>query len=136
MVTIFMSSSCTSCRKAKKWLDTYDIPYNERNIFQNPITEDEIKAIMMLTENGTEEIISTRSKTFKELDIEIDNLSLSELFDVIQENPGILKRPIIIDDKRIQIGYNEDEIRKFIPRELRDIELQQVQEELLEETVS
>lgn len=128
MVTVFTSPSCTSCRKAKAWLEEYDIPYEERNIASNPITVDEIKTIMRLTEEGTEEIISTRSKVFKQLDVAVEDLSLKELYALIQETPGLLRRPIVIDDKRMQVGYNEDEIRQFVPREVRAMELQKAQE--------
>ncbi|KGB13796.1 ArsR family transcriptional regulator, partial [Latilactobacillus sakei] len=51
----------------------------------------------------------------------------NELLDLVQENPGLLRRPIISDEKRLQVGYNEDEIRRFLPREVRRIELQQAQ---------
>ena len=44
-----------------------------------------------------------------------------ELITFIKENPSILKRPIMVDDRRIQVGYNEEEIRTFIPREAREI---------------
>jgi regulatory protein spx len=128
MVTIFTSPSCTSCRKAKAWLEEYQIPYEERNISSNPITVDEIKTIMRLTEEGTEEIISTRSKAFKQLDVAVEDLSLKELYALIQKTPGLLRRPIVIDDKRMQVGYNEDEIRQFVPREVRAMELQKAQE--------
>ncbi|KRN28437.1 hypothetical protein IV38_GL001437 [Lactobacillus selangorensis] len=80
-----------------------------------------------MTENGTEEIISTRSKAFQELNVDLDDLSLDDLFDLIQKTPGLLRRPIIMDDKRLQVGYNEDEIRRFLPREVRALELQQAQ---------
>ncbi|KRL60054.1 spxA protein [Latilactobacillus fuchuensis DSM 14340 = JCM 11249] len=80
-----------------------------------------------MTEDGTEEIISTRSKIFQELNIKIDDLSVNELLDLVQENPGLLRRPIILDEKRLQVGYNEDEIRRFLPREVRALELQQAQ---------
>src|SRR5690625_1268519 len=115
MVTIFTTPSCTSCRKAKAWLQEYDIPYKERNIFSKPLTQREIRSIMRMTENGTEDIISTRSKAYQEMDVEIDDLSVKELMEYIQENPGLLRRPIMIDEKRIQIGYNADEIRRFLP---------------------
>ena len=46
-------------------------------------------------------------------------------FELIQNNPGLLRRPIILDDKRLQVGYNEDEIRRFLPRSVRKLELQQ-----------
>lgn len=127
MVTVFTSPSCTSCRKAKAWLNEYQIPYEERNIASDPITVEEIKAIMRLTEDGTAEIISTRSKAFKQLDTDVDDLSLNELYTLIQNNPGLLRRPIVVDDKRMQVGYNEDEIRQFVPREVRALELQQAQ---------
>ncbi|KHO12702.1 regulatory protein spx [Latilactobacillus curvatus] len=80
-----------------------------------------------MTEDGTEEIISTRSKVFQELNIKIDDLSINELLDLVQKNPGLLRRPIILDEKRLQVGYNEDEIRRFLPREVRALELQQAQ---------
>lgn len=127
MVTVFTSPSCTSCRKAKAWLNEYDIPYEERNIASDPITVEEIKTIMRLTEDGTAEIISTRSKAFKQLDTDVEDLSLNELYTLIQNNPGLLRRPIVVDDKRMQVGYNEDEIRQFVPREVRALELQQAQ---------
>ncbi|HFU1110902.1 TPA: ArsC/Spx/MgsR family protein, partial [Streptococcus pyogenes] len=39
-----------------------------------------------------------------------------------QDNPRILKSPILIDDKRLQVGYKEDDIRAFLPRSIRNIE--------------
>ena len=60
MVNLYTSPSCTSCRKAKAWLVSHDIPFKERNIFAKPLSKDEIMQILSMTENGTEEIISTR----------------------------------------------------------------------------
>jgi len=119
MVNIYTTPSCTSCRKAKAWLEEHHIAYNERNILSSPLTEDEIKSILLMTEEGTDEIISTNSKTYQELKVNIESLSLHELYKLIIENPKILRRPIIQDEKRLQVGYNEEEIRSFLPRRLR-----------------
>ncbi|MGC9615681.1 transcriptional regulator SpxA [Staphylococcus pasteuri] len=127
MVTLFTSPSCTSCRKAKAWLQEHDIPYTERNIFSERLTIDEIKLILKMTEDGTDEIISTRSKTYQKLNVDIDSLPLQDLYSIIQDNPGLLRRPIILDDKRLQVGYNEDEIRRFLPRKVRTFQLQEAQ---------
>ena len=127
MVTLYTSPSCTSCRKARAWLEENNIPYTERNIFSEPLSRIEIKEILKMTEEGTEEIISTRSKAFQEMNVDLDDLPLNNLFTLIQENPGLLRRPIILDDKRLQVGYNEDEIRRFLPREVRAIELKKAQ---------
>ena len=127
MLTLYTSPSCTSCRKARAWLKEHYISFEERNIFQEPLNIEELKHILRMTENGTEEIISTRSKVFQELDTNLDELSLDELLQLVQDNPGLLRRPIMIDDKRLQVGYNEDEIRRFLPREVRTLELRQAQ---------
>ena len=127
MVTLYVTPSCTSCRKAKKWFQENNIPFEERNIMAEPLTRDEIKEILRLTDNGTEEIISTRSKAFQQLKPDLENISLQDLLTLIENNPGILKRPIMLDDKRLQVGYNEDEIRRFLPRSVREFNLQEMQ---------
>ena len=127
MLTLYTSPSCTSCRKARAWLQEHEIPYVERNIFSEPLNIDELKAILQMTEDGTEEIISTRSKVFQKLNMDLDELSLKELLDLVKENPGLLRCPIMIDEKRLQVGFNEDEIRRFLPRDVRQYELRQAQ---------
>jgi regulatory protein spx len=127
MVTLYTSPSCTSCRKAKSWLEEHEISYMERNIMSEPLSIKEIKEILRMTEDGTDEIISTRSKIFQKLNINVESLPLKELYSLIQENPGLLRRPIIIDEKRLQVGYNEDEIRRFLPRRVRTFQLKEAQ---------
>lgn len=118
-VKVYTSPSCASCRKAKKWLNDFGIDYVEKNIFVSKLNREELKAILEKTEHGFDDIISTRSKVFKEKSASIEDMSINELLDFIEANPSVLKRPIIIDDRRLQIGYNDEEIRVFIPRELR-----------------
>lgn len=127
MLNLYTSPSCTSCRKAKAWLKEYDISFKERNIFANPLNKEAIMQVLRMTENGTEEIISTRSRTFQNLKINLDDLSIDQLIDLVEKNPSLLRRPIIMDDRRLQVGYNEDEIRRFLPRKVRRLELEEIQ---------
>ncbi|WP_407974700.1 transcriptional regulator SpxA [Bacillus altitudinis] len=127
MVTLYTSPSCTSCRKARAWLEEHNIPYQERNIFSEPLSIDEIKEILRMTEDGTDEIISTRSKVFQKLNVNVETMPLQQLFKLINEHPGLLRRPIILDEKRLQVGYNEDEIRRFLPRTVRTFQLREAQ---------
>ncbi|GCF95340.1 regulatory protein Spx [Enterococcus florum] len=119
MIKLYISPSCTSCRKARAWLENQGLAFEERNIFSEPLKAEEIKEILSLTEIGTEEIISTRSKVYEKLDIDLDDLSFNELVALIEKNPGLLRRPLILDSLRLQVGYNEDEIHQFIPRKIR-----------------
>lgn len=121
MITIYTTPSCSSCRKAKKWLEDHMIDYNEKNLFTQPLTEEDLDIMLANAENGFDDIISTRSKVFKEENLDIEDMRMSELKAFIIDNPSVLKRPIIVDNMKMQVGYNEEEIRVFIPRRLREL---------------
>lgn len=122
MITIYTISSCTSCKKAKTWLNDHQLPYKEQNIGKEPLTKAEIIDILSKTESGVDSIISSKNRYVKALDFDVNDLSLNQVIDLIQENPRILKSPILVDGKRLQVGYKEDDIRIFLPRSVRDVE--------------
>ena len=119
MIKIYTSPSCSSCKKAKDFFKKEDIPYQEKNIFVNVLNEEELRDILSKTENGTDDIISTKSKIIKEGKTDINKMTISELITFIRENPSVLKRPIMVDESKLQVGYNSEEIRVFIPHEKR-----------------
>jgi len=131
MISLYTTPSCTSCRKARAWLTENELPFKERNIFSDPLNSDELMEILSLTKNGTEDIISTRSKVYQKLDIDLEELKLEELLSLIEQYPNLLKRPIILDENKLQVGYNEEDVRKFVPRNLRKIIFKRRQTELL-----
>jgi regulatory protein spx len=124
---MYVSPSCTSCRKAKRWFEERNIPYTERNLLQRPLQIDELRHILSLSLEGTEEIVSTRSKVYRDMNIDIEELTLKELVELLRENPSMLRKPLVIDEKRLLIGYNEEEIRVFLPRTVRMLERQHMQ---------
>lgn len=119
MIILYTSPGCASCRKAKQWLKEHKLSFVEKNIFSSLLRDEEIRYLLMRTENGSEDIISTRSKVFQELDQDLDDLTFSELIDFIKVNPSVLKRPIIVDENSFVVGYDDDEITSFLPRERR-----------------
>ena len=113
MIVIYTSPGCSSCRKVKNYLKDNKLRFLEKNIFSTHLNKEEIKYLISRTDNGTDDIISKRSKIIQENQVDIDSMSLNELCNFIVDNPSILKRPIIIDDKNLQIGYDEEEIELF-----------------------
>ena len=123
MIQIYTTPSCASCRKAKKWFDQYNIPYSEKNIFSIKLSKEDIFKMLANSENGFEDIISTRSKIFREKKLEPDLMSVQALVSFIIEYPSVLKRPIIINENELQVGYNNEDITIFLPKELRNSEI-------------
>lgn len=120
MVVIYTSPGCASCRKVRNWLKEHEVEYVEKNIFNVLLNDVEIRYLLRRTENGTDDLISRRSKVIRESGIDLDSMSIDELIRFIQNNPSVLKRPIIIDDRNLQFGYDSEEIDAFIPRRLAD----------------
>ena len=113
MIVIYTSPGCSSCRKVKSYLKDNNLKFIEKNIFNTLLNKNEIKYLLSRTLNGTDDIISKRSKIIQENKINIEDMSINELCDFIVDNPSILKRPIIIDEKDLQVGYDEEEIELF-----------------------
>ncbi|WP_068674113.1 Spx/MgsR family RNA polymerase-binding regulatory protein [Oceanobacillus sp. Castelsardo] len=120
MTVKIFGASCSSTRKARQWFKDQDISFVERNILKNPLTVNELQGILRMTVDGTDEIISTRSKVYKDLNLDMDAIPLQELLELIHQYPRLLRSPIIMDEKRLQVGYHEDDIRQFLPRKTRE----------------
>ena len=121
MVVIYTAPGCLSCRKAKNYLKNHNIKYVEKNIFNVMLNNKEIKYLLKRSDFGSDDIISKRSKIIQDNKVDIDSMSVDELTNFVVENPSVLKRPIIIDDKNMQVGYDQEEIDAFHVNNLRKI---------------
>ncbi|WCJ51255.1 transcriptional regulator Spx [Lentilactobacillus buchneri] len=114
MLNLYVAQSSASSRKARAWLKSHHIDFKERNINSNPLNADEVK----------------RSNIYKKLNLDLDNLTVSQLVDLVVKYPDLIKRPIIFDDHRLEVGFNEEEIRRFLPRSVREAELRELESQI------
>ena len=108
--------SCTSCRKTKAFLQEQHLEVSERHIFRNAPTVDELKTLLALSENGVDSLLATRSQAFKQLNIDVEDLKLSELLKLMSDNPKLLKRPILTDGNEVIVGYDKATIEAYARR--------------------
>ena|SRR5699024_2258307 len=112
-------SSTASTRKARRWFEEQEIDFEYRDIIRKPLKKKEMQSILRLTEEGTKDIIATRSNVYKELEIDFESLSMNELYVLLNEHPRLLRQPIIVGGNKLQVGFDEYNIRQFISREER-----------------
>lgn len=127
MLNLYVAPSSASSRKAKLWLNKHHLVYKKRNIAHYPLNANEICQLLSMTDNGFSDIISTRSNIYHKLirhyHINFDSLTSSHLIALIVKYPNLLRRPIIFSHNKLEIGYNREEIRKFLPQSVRRAEL-------------
>ena len=121
MIIVYTSPGCASCRKVRQWLKEHNLEFIEKNIFSFMLDEVEIKHLLRRSENGTDDIISKRSKIIQQSKVNLDEMTTNELVHFIQQNPSVLRRPIIVSERSFLVGYDEEEIDVFIPPELRKV---------------
>jgi Spx/MgsR family transcriptional regulator len=105
--------SCTSCRKTKAWLKQNHVDYEERHLFKETPDIDELLNIIKLTREGVKEILATRSETFKKLNVDIDDLKVSEMLQLLHDEPRLLRRPILTDGKKLVVGFDQNGLQKL-----------------------
>ncbi|KIL44391.1 Spx/MgsR family RNA polymerase-binding regulatory protein [Jeotgalibacillus soli] len=109
----FTYPSCTSCRKTKKWLKTNEVDFVERHLFRETPTLEELFHLLSMTTEGLDELLATRSQSFKNLKQDVNDLSLSEVVNLIIQEPKLLKRPILTDGHKLVVGYNLEGLRSL-----------------------
>lgn len=102
---------CSTCQKAKKWLDENEIKYEDRHIVeQNPTAEELTKWIK---QSGFEikKFFNTSGLKYKELNLKekLPNMSDNEKIKLLASDGMLVKRPILISDKVVLLGFKEKE---------------------------
>jgi Spx/MgsR family transcriptional regulator len=112
-LTFYSYPSCTSCRKTKKWLVSNSVKFKERHMFKDTPSKKELLEILSLTTEGLDELLATRGETYKKLDMDMEDLPLSEVIKLVIEEPKLLRRPILTDGKKLIVGFNPDALKKI-----------------------
>lgn len=123
MVNLYFHTNDPSKRKAVRWLTDHNIVVKQRNLEKEPLTKDEVTQLLTLCLNGTDDLISKRSRQTKSLKMDSDNVTINQLTTAIQKNPHILKNPIIFNNHKLITGFDQEKMGIFITPHQRRLEL-------------
>lgn len=115
MLKLFTYPSSIESKKVKDWLDANDVSYEEISLYDKLMTLDELKYISSLTDFGADELIAPEYESVIHHLYSDGEISLSELYEEIRKEPTFLKLPILYDEFRLLIGYDDKELHKFLP---------------------
>ena len=101
---------CTTCQKARKWLDANGVAYDERHIKDNNPTVDELKAWHTQSGLPLKKFFNTSGLQYKALNLKDKLLSMSEAeqFVLLASDGMLVKRPLLIGDDFVLVGFQED----------------------------
>ena len=112
-MTFIWYAKCSTCQKAKKWLDDNNIEYTLRDIVLETPTEEELS--IWIKESGLDikKFFNTSGMKYRELGLKdkLDNMSLEEKVKLLSSDGMLIKRPLIVGDKIIPGFKNYDSLK-------------------------
>ena len=104
-------SKCSTCKRAKAYLDKNNINYADRQIKENKPSYDEIKKWIRKYDIPVKKLFNTSGILYRKMDLKnkLDNISEDEMIKILASDGMLVKRPILLSDNKILIGFKEDE---------------------------
>lgn len=102
---------CTTCQKAKKWLDEHDVAYIDRHIKEENPTYEELDAWQQRSGLPMKKFFNTSGLLYKSMELKdkLPNMSREEQLELLASDGMLVKRPIIVKDDLILTGFKEAE---------------------------
>lgn len=115
MIKFICYPKCTTCQKARKWLDDNKIEYEFRDIKLDNPTLDELTEWYKKSGLPLKRFFNTSGLLYKSLDLKNKLLTMSEeeMLNLLATDGMLVKRPLLIDDDFVLVGFKEDEYGKI-----------------------
>lgn len=107
---------CSTCQKAKRWLENHNIEFADRHIIENNPSENELKEWIPKSGKELKKWFNTSGMKYKELNLKekLTNMSEEEKIKMLASDGMLVKRPILITENNILIGFKEEEWEKVL----------------------
>ena len=107
---------CSTCKKAKKWLDENNIKYEDRNIVEDTPNEEKLKKWIKESELDIKRFFNTSGLKYKEMNLKekLPNMSDDEKVKLLASDGMLIKRPLLINEEQILVGFKINEWEKVL----------------------
>ena len=116
MIQFICYPKCSTCKKAQKWLDEHNIEYKLRDIKADNPSADEIRCLYNRSDLPLKKFFNTSGILYRELQIKdkLPDMSEDEIISLLSSDGMLVKRPILIKDDIVILGFKESEYQKIL----------------------
>ena len=102
---------CSTCQRAKKWLDDNGIKYTLRDIVLNTPSEEELKIWINKSGLDIKSFFNTSGLKYRNLGLKdkLDSMSFDDKVKLLSSDGMLIKRPLVINENKILTGFREEE---------------------------
>lgn len=109
---------CSTCKKAKKWLDDQKVTYTDRHIKEDNPTVEELKEWHKMSGLPLKRFFNTSGNLYKELGLKdkLADMSEEDQFKLLASDGMLVKRPILVTEDKVTTGFKEEVWKEMIFR--------------------
>jgi len=108
MINLYGIPNCDTIKKARKWLKDNNFDYDFHDYKKLGVPEKELKAWVKIV--GWETLLNKRGTTWRKLDEDTkSSVDETSAIQIMLDNPSIIKRPVLVKDNTILVGFKESE---------------------------
>ena len=102
---------CSTCRKAKKWLDEHNIEYESKHIVEDNPTAEELREWWEFSDLPLKRFFNTSGMKYRELKLKdkLPDMSEDEQLGLLATDGMLVKRPILVNDDIVLVGFKVKE---------------------------
>lgn len=111
MITYYAYPKCTTCRKAKKWLENNGVDYNEIHIAEHPPTKEQLAKIHKASGLELKKFFNTSGLVYRSLSLKekLSTMSEEQQLELLASNGMLIKRPLAWDGEKVVLGFKEED---------------------------
>ena len=114
---VYGINTCGTYKKAVKWFNENQIPFETINLRETAPSKDEIAQYHKRSGLPLKKFFNTSGKRYRELDLKNkqNELTNEEIYQLLADNPMLIKRPLVVDGNYVRTGFKEEEyIQKWL----------------------
>lgn len=102
---------CSTCKKAKAWLEAHDLSFDDRHIVEDNPTVDELRTWHAASGLELRRFFNTSGMLYREMQLKdkLPTMTDDEMFELLASNGMLVKRPILVLDDTVLVGFREKE---------------------------
>jgi len=117
-IIFFCYPRCSTCQKAKKWLEENSIKFTERDIVKDKLTEKELKEFFKKSGKELKKFFNTSGILYRELELKdkLPEMTEDEMFKLLATDGKLVKRPMIVTKDFVLNGFKEEEWKEKLKK--------------------